>query len=185
MCRTSAIPACGAPNAMKQEPLGKIPDPPCPNPEKAVDWLRICDPLLKKYAYLLDYPDAYYDLQETLLDVLSKRDRLKNHSTGTAVNYIRKAIYHRYIALSKSQRRYTQSHILYGEVTEAAPAGYSPGAGIEDAYSFIDLDFLHSCLTEKECEILVLHFLTNTASRKSPGPKTSPGNRSTRPSGWR
>lgn len=59
-------------------------------------------PLLKKYAALLKYEDAYSDLQLYLLELLhsGKLTKLQRKDDGTLVKYIESSIRHQYISLN-------------------------------------------------------------------------------------
>lgn len=120
--------------------------------------LQSFEPLLIKYARLLDDPDAYYDLQETFLQAVSRINHMRNSSPGAVTNYIRNAVYHRFIALSKAQNQYKQSHILLGEATAELAENTVAGTLSEDSPVFMDLDILRRGLTGKEFEIIVLHY---------------------------
>lgn len=120
--------------------------------------LLLFEPLLKKHARNLEYPDAYCDLQAALVDVIARLDtaRLANRSDGAVVNYIGKTMYHRYIALSKAQRRYDQFHTPLDELTEAYEAR---NAAVPEMHvGPLDLGDLHDYLTDNEYEIILLHF---------------------------
>lgn len=72
------------------------------------------------------------------------------------VNYIGKTMYHRYIALSKAQRRYDQFHTPLDELTEAYEAR---NAAVPEMHvGPLDLGDLHDYLTDNEYEIILLHF---------------------------
>lgn len=64
-------------------------------------------PLLKKYAFLLQYEDAYYDLLLKFLEIIKSKRLLQLNHTADAfiVSYIQKSIYHSYILLSQNQKR--------------------------------------------------------------------------------
>mgnify|MGYP001635075674 CR=1 FL=1 len=61
-------------------------------------------PLLKKYAALLKYENAYSDLQLYLLELLhsGKLTKLQRKDDGTLVKYIESSIRHQYISLNIS-----------------------------------------------------------------------------------
>ena len=54
--------------------------------DELCDLLRTFEPLLKKYARLLEYPDAYFDLQAAFPDIVKKLDvnRLDNKTRDRA-----------------------------------------------------------------------------------------------------
>lgn len=120
--------------------------------------LLLFDPLLKKHARNLEYPDAYFDLQAALVEIAVKLDtaKLSNRTDGALVNYIRKTMYHCYIALSKSQCRYAQFHVPFDELTEAYEVRNT--AVPETHVGPLDLGDLHDYLTDNEYEVIVLHY---------------------------
>lgn len=88
--------------------------------DELCDLLRTFEPLLKKYARLLEYPDAYFDLQAAFLDIVKKLDvnRLDNKTDGTVFRYIQSAVHHQYISLSKARRQYVRTHVLFCELED-------------------------------------------------------------------
>lgn len=146
------------PFKMKQMYLCDLVNSTKTNRVKLYELLLIFDPLLIKYARLLDYTDSYNDLQEAFFRIVSKMDTMNVKSDGAVVNYIRKAVYNQYISLSKSNRKYTQSIVLFGEPSEIYETGNAAVGEREDEYSFINKDFLNRCLTNLEYEIIDLHY---------------------------
>ena len=138
----------------------------------------ICDlevrfqPLLQKYARLLEYPDAYGDLQITLFDMVMKLDigKMNNPTEGAVVKYIQQTLYHRYIVLSRIKNRYRSHHLLYSEDVnmEAVRSELctSTEEPTEDEPPFIERDFLQRCLTDEEYEIIQLHFFSGYGIRE-------------------
>lgn len=70
-------------------------------------------PLLKKYAALLKYEDAYSDLQLYLLELLhsGKLTKLQRKDDGTLVKYIESSIRHQYISLNSRKNAVDNSVI--------------------------------------------------------------------------
>ena len=70
-------------------------------------------PLLKKYAALLKYEDAYSDLQLYLLELLhsGKLTKLQRKDDGTLVKYIESSIRHQYISLN-SRKNAVDSSVI-------------------------------------------------------------------------
>ena len=70
-------------------------------------------PLLKKYAALLKYKDAYSDLQLYLLELLhsGKLTKLQRKDDGTLVKYIESSIRHQYISLNSRKNAVDNSVI--------------------------------------------------------------------------
>lgn len=71
-------------------------------------------PLLKKYAYLLNYEDAYNDMQLALLEltqIIPIQNFKNNDNDAFLISYISKSMKNKYIALSSKNQK-TQSHML-------------------------------------------------------------------------
>ncbi len=128
--------------------------------------LRVFEPLLRKYARLLEYTDAYFDLRAALLAVVNELDvnKLDNKTDGAAFKYIQTTIYHRYLALAKAQRRYGRTHVFFCELEKPTETGRPCLANVladpspEDELSFINRDYLRQYLNETEYEIILLNF---------------------------
>lgn len=123
------------------------------------------EPLLKKYARLLAYPDAYFDLQAAFLDIVKKLDvnRLDKKTDGTVFRYIQAAVYHQYLSLAKTRRQYVRAHVLFCELEnpDAGPACLSDvlaDTAAKDEPSFIEKDFLQRHLSKTEYEVILLIF---------------------------
>ena len=133
--------------------------------DELCDLLRTFEPLLKKYARLLEYPDAYFDLQAAFLDIVKKLDvnRLDNKTDGTVFRYIQSAVHHQYISLSKARRQYVRTHVLFCEL-EDPETGLTCLSNVladtpaEDELSFIEKDYLQRHLNKTEYEIILLIF---------------------------
>lgn len=76
-------------------------------------------PLLKKYAALLKYEDAYSDLQLYLLELLhsGKLTKLQRKDDGTLVKYIESSIRHQYISLNSRKNAVLHSVLQPSELT--------------------------------------------------------------------
>ncbi len=75
-----------------------------PDESATLEILRLFDNLLKKYARLLKYEDAYEDLQLFLLELLyaMKEKEIGSKNDGYIVKYIVVSVKNKYIAMSKS-----------------------------------------------------------------------------------
>lgn len=74
-----------------------------PDESATLELLKLFDNLLKKYARLLRYEDAYEDLQLFLIELLHtiKEKDIGSKSDGYIVKYIAVSIKNQYIAMSK------------------------------------------------------------------------------------
>ena len=118
-------------------------------------------PLLKKYAYKLDYEDAYNDLLLEFIAFIKyvKINDIRNSDDITLLSYIKRSVYHAFISLSKS------NSILKRDLPISS---YSDSDDCDfiwdkylvanDEYRHIEYDFLYKILTEREAEIIVRFF---------------------------
>ena len=119
------------------------------------------DPLLRKYARLLNDSDAYADLRLAFCELVVNMDvdTIKNPSEGAIVNYIRKSIYHSYLRLSRKNRRYTYHHLLSDDYATEQEILKNYGMVAYDTYTTIDDKWLMQCLTKIEYEIITLYYI--------------------------
>lgn len=119
-------------------------------------------PLLKKYTLLLNYEDAYFDLQIKLIELIVRIKLPKFQSTENPVllRYFKNSLYHWYIALSqkhKAQNRVVPLSSLYLEEEDDAyildRLFYSV-----DSYPALEYDFLCQTLTPRQAQIILLFF---------------------------
>ena len=123
-------------------------------------------PLLKKYAYPLNYSDAFNDLQLKLLQLI-KCIELSDEmyrDDKYFLSYIEKTIYRHYIQLSKK-------HIRDSKIIPMSALGKESSdnesvhplldklASTTDEYIQIQYDFLYRNLTEYEAKIMILHYI--------------------------
>lgn len=115
--------------------------------------------MLKKYARLLYYEDAYSDLQVELIVLFRSIDPMKfrNSSDGAVVNYVHRVIKNKYIYLSKAKNEYNRNIILFGEESDFEQLG-NPASVSFDHYTEIDIKTLSGVLTENECYVINLFF---------------------------
>jgi len=132
------------------------------NRERFYDLSCMFSPLLKKYARHLGYEDAYFDLQLSLFECLLKADlnKIQNRSDGAMVNYINNIIVHSYWSFSKRHRQYCEAHLFIIDVPETAfllCELYENMIHV-DCYSETSKQVIKENLTEKEYEIIILHY---------------------------
>ena len=99
-------------------------------------------PLLKKYAALLKYEDAYSDLQ--LLTKLQRKD------DGTLVKYIESSIRHQYISLNSRKNAVDNSVIASVDEIDFDQMSLSSN----DEYPELLISDLHSVLQPSELTLL-------------------------------
>ena len=110
-------------------------------------------PLLKKYAALLKYEDAYSDLQLYLLELLhsGKLTKLQRKDDGTLVKYIR----HQYISLNSRKNAVDNSVIASVDEIDFDQMSLSSN----DEYPELLISDLHSVLQPSELTLLSQLFL--------------------------
>ena len=127
--------------------------------QSVVELVILFKPLLRKYAKLLAYDDAYADLEcEFLTIVMSFPPTANFINDGTAVNYIHKSIYHYYIYLSKKANA-DKAVIFYNDLTDKQRWEIAIENGAIDDYSEIEVDFFRKVLTRKEFDVVYRHYV--------------------------
>lgn len=146
-------------------------------------------PLLKKYAALLKYEDAYSDLQLYLLELLhsGKLTKLQRKDDGTLVKYIESSIRHQYISLNSRKNAVDNSVIASVDEIDFDQMSLSSN----DEYPELLISDLHSVLQPSELTLLSQFVfkgmsIADTSCRTSSPPA---GQREVRPatcwrSGW-
>ena len=109
-------------------------------------------PLLKKYAALLKYEDAYSDLQLYLLELLhsGKLTKLQRKDDGTLVKYIESSIRHQYISLNSRKNAVDSSVIASIDEIDFDQMSLSSN----DEYPKLWISDLHSVLQPSELTLL-------------------------------
>lgn len=119
-------------------------------------------PLLKKYAYILNYEDAYYDLQAFLIELLNKINlsRLRSTDEQYIITYIAKSLYNCYILLSKknndNKKNISISALEYKDDDSAYAFTQDELFTVTDDYPIIEYEFLQKTLTKRESEVIFL-----------------------------
>ena len=137
---------------MKKEVYTKILFAKQGNNEVLMELIKQFKPLLKKYAWKLTYEDAYEDLQLEFIKLVKEfpTENLSQKNDAVVVSYIRKSIYHSFIALSKKEHKH-QNDIPFSDLEDEDNPNKIDGIlSEEDSYYFADLEFLHKILTETE-----------------------------------
>ena len=78
-------------------------------------------PTLRKYAYRLNYEDAYDDILVEVITLIKKLQlaALKSSGDGALVNYINKAVYNIFIDLSKRHAALCSREVKMDDLTDA------------------------------------------------------------------
>lgn len=116
-------------------------------------------PLMKKYAYILHYEDAYHDLLADFIELLLKLkvERIKNKEEGSMISYLSTSIHSSYIKklIKVKQMR---NFIVYSDLTEKELHYIDALTATNDIYIGIDYDIMRKLLTNQEFIIIKMIF---------------------------
>ena len=115
---------------------------------KLVDTFK---PLLKKYAYKLDYEDAYNDLLVDFISILRRlclSDIKQCHEAGL-ISYISTAVHSCYVKRLVVLTKRVSS-ITFADLGESTAHKIESIASPENQFDVVELDFIKNSLTEKE-----------------------------------
>ena len=117
-------------------------------------------PLLKKYANLLRYEDAYFDLQLDFIELISnfKLDKMLKTDNGALLSYIKKAIYNQYIKRSKANNEYLINNNTISDMSDEQVAVISIKFSVVDNYDVMCFKEYKDYLTQQEFEVILLIF---------------------------
>ena len=89
-----------------------------PNTDACLELIETFDKLLRKYARLLRFEDAYEELRLFFIELILqlKNKEICDDNDGYIVSYISKAVRNQYIALSKRRRMKTE--IVLSDISE-------------------------------------------------------------------
>ena len=115
-------------------------------------------PLLKKYAALLKYEDAYFDLQLDFIELICnfKIAEMKNTNDGAILSYIKRSIHNQYIKRSKANGEYWSKNNMLSEMSDEQVAVISFYFSVTDNYDIISFKEYKKYLTQQEYEVVVL-----------------------------
>jgi len=130
----------------------------CQDEEALLLLINMYDPLLKKYAYLCKYEDAYNDLQLFFIDLILHKINLENlNSTDDRVFsvYFKRAVHNEYILQSKRNSNYRRSGVLgTDDEYDLVTVVLDESGGYEDDLSSLAFDELKDILNEKEYALI-------------------------------
>ena len=114
------------------------------------------EPLLKKYAYMLNKEDAYEDLQCYFLSFLKeiRSNNLRTTEDGAIITYIVKAVKNKYIAMSKENASSNCVDYVDG-MPPSVSAGFERKHNHNDLHDALLKRDLRTLLTDNEYRILV------------------------------
>ncbi|MGN6711050.1 sigma-70 family RNA polymerase sigma factor [Anaerocolumna jejuensis] len=131
------------------------------------------NPLLKKYAHMLYYEDAYNDLLADFIELLScvRIDRIKNKDDGGMTAYIAASMHSSYVKKLIKQKQ-LHRFIIYSDLSENELHYIDALNATNDTYINNELDLLKNILTASEFIIIKMIFydgysVTETANANS------------------
>nr|WP_308628254.1 sigma factor-like helix-turn-helix DNA-binding protein [uncultured Eisenbergiella sp.] len=134
------------------------------NDKILMELIEYFQPLLKKYAFMLGYQDAYNDLQLEFIEFLQKMPltALNSANDGTIVEYIRVTVVNFYRAEVKKLIK-KKNEILMSELSESQQSVvYNRNSGYDDTFLFeYELDKI---LNAEEKEIIYLIYVLEFTS---------------------
>jgi len=118
------------------------------------------EPLLKKYAYLLDYDDAYNDLLVDYLELIKKINvsLLRNIDEGSIVSYIQKSVYSCYIKRSKYSRSYITKNSFFCELSDGEMRIIDRLSSLNDDYKRIENIDIRKILNYSEYIVIYMFY---------------------------
>ena len=124
-----------------------------------LELLEMFEPLLKKYSFMLEYEDAYHDLQLSLIEVIKKLSvkNLAHTEDKYYLSYIKKSINSKYLKLSKKIqdiKNYTLKITDDTNVEEYIDAA-NP---VIDNYTLLFFNDMKEILTENEYDIIKMFY---------------------------
>lgn len=123
--------------------------------DSTVKLIEKFNPLLKKYAYKLNYEDAYNDLLIDFIELLQsiKIDRIYNKNEGGIVSYICTSVHSSYIKkIKECQKLHNLS--FYCDLDEKELYYIEMKSSTYDTYFNISFDFLLKSLTKSEYTVI-------------------------------
>lgn len=115
-------------------------------------------PLLKKYAALLKYEDAYSDLQLDFIELICKfnMDNMKRTDNSALLSYIKKAVHNNYIKRSKIHREYCINNYLFSEMSDEQFAVVLLLLSTTDNYEALRFIEYQKYLSKHEFEVIIM-----------------------------
>lgn len=124
--------------------------------KKVLCFIKQFYPLIKKYAVLLNYEDAYFDLELYFIKIIYtlNLEVMKNTSDSSILKYINTSVYHEYIRLSKRYNK-TKAH-EYTVSNETISSDIV--IPIEDDFSNLFFNDIKKHLSDREYKVIYMFF---------------------------
>ena len=139
---------------MDETLLQKISNAQADHEQGLLELVKQFTPLLKKYAYFLNYADAFADLRLEFIELLLNIDiiRFNIYNTPQMLAYINKSIYYAYIKVSKKRYHCLFNETLVPDIREQLDACEC------DDYQELLLSDLRRFLTDLEYDVIYKHY---------------------------
>lgn len=128
--------------------------------EALLELLEMFEPLLKKYSFMLEYEDAYHDLQVYLIEVIKKLSvkDLVHIEDKYYLSYIKKSINSKYLKLSKKIQD-IKNYTLEITDDETNVEEYIDAANpVIDNYTLLFFNDMKEFLTENEYDTIKMFY---------------------------
>ena len=133
----------------------------CGSEQSMLNLLGRFEPLIRKYAHLLAYEDAYADLRLDFI-ILIKAFPSGNEfqNDGAVLRYIQKSMCNFFTRI-KNKRSKERAVIFFNELSEEQIEIIENGNGELDDYSIIYIDDMKRLLTPREFKVLQRLYVLN------------------------
>ena len=117
-------------------------------------------PLFKKYAFYLEYDDAFYDIQLDFIELILKINIYDfwNKPGQYILSYIKKSMYHAYIKESKKAEEYRCAQVDLRGAMEDPEAFMDTLNPTHDEYTALLITDLKKSLSDKEFQVIYNHY---------------------------
>ena len=132
------------------------------NQQEMLNLIKQFDPLLKKYARKLYYPDAYCDLRLFFIDLIHylADNKLKYPCDAYIVSYINKAVEHFYYKLLL-RKHISLDDLPFASLSDEEAYLVESRLSVGDTYDMLLFDELKLILTDKEYKVIKKLFFEN------------------------
>lgn len=127
--------------------------------EASYELIKSFTPLLRHYARLCPYEDAFEEFQIMLLEIIKNINlhSFSNKNNAIIIAYFRKSIFHKYLQLSKQETLHSQC-IDYEDLSDFQKACYDQKCSTTDTHDLLFLSDVKRILTSTQFTIIWLHF---------------------------
>lgn len=128
-----------------------------------LELIDLFQPLIKKYSAKLQWEEGESSLTEFFIELIYKINPDKFNAEPQLLKYIKKSIYHRYIALSKKQYEYIENEISSTDLLNAVSV--ESDSAFESMYFWISINELEQADKELFYYFYVYGYTVNELSQ--------------------